>query len=58
MDLDPVLLSRFQFAWLIGWLARDGNWQSVFYISAVAMAMNSVCWFFFDASRKIWPEAD
>ena len=19
MDLDPVLLSRFQFAWLIGW---------------------------------------
>jgi ACS family glucarate transporter-like MFS transporter len=46
------------FAWLIGVLAEKGNWQTVFYISAVAMALNSVCWFFFDASRKIWPEAD
>jgi sugar phosphate permease len=46
------------FAWLIGLLAEKGNWQSVFYISAVAMAMNSLCWFFFDASRPIWKDGD
>jgi ACS family glucarate transporter-like MFS transporter len=44
------------FAWLIGYLAKDGNWQTVFYISATAMACNSLLWFFFDSSRPIWKE--
>jgi sugar phosphate permease len=44
------------FAWLIGLLAKDGNWQTVFYISATAMALNSLCWFFFNSSRPIWKE--
>ncbi len=44
------------FAWLIGHLAKDGNWQTVFYISATAMACNSLFWFFFDSSRPIWKE--
>ncbi len=44
------------FAWLIGFLAKDGNWQTVFYISAGAMLMNSLFWFFFDSSRPIWKE--
>jgi len=46
------------FAWLIGLLAKDGNWQTVFYISAVAMAANSLCWFFFDSSRPIWKDQE
>jgi sugar phosphate permease len=44
------------FAWLFGWLAQQNNWQAVFVISAVAMALNSLCWLFFDAARPIWKE--
>lgn len=44
------------FSWLIGLLAKDGNWQTVFYISAGAMVVNSLCWLFFDSSRPIWKE--
>lgn len=45
------------FAWLIGFLlGNGGSWQTVFYISAAAMACNSLFWFFFDASRPIWKE--
>jgi sugar phosphate permease len=44
------------FAWLIGWLAQQNHWQTVFVISAIAMAVNSVCWLFFDAARPIWKE--
>lgn len=44
------------FAWLFGLLAEHGRWQSVFFIAAAAMAVNSLCWLFFDASRPIWKE--
>jgi ACS family glucarate transporter-like MFS transporter len=46
------------FAWLFGLLAQHDRWQSVFVISAVAMAINSLCWLCFDASRPIWPDED
>ena len=41
------------FSWLIGYLADHDRWQTVFYISAVAMAINATCWFFFDATRPV-----
>jgi len=44
------------FAWLFGWLAQNNHWQVVFVISAAAMALNSLCWLFFDAARPIWKE--
>jgi nitrate/nitrite transporter NarK len=37
----------------IGALADRDQWNYVFYISAGAMALASVCWLFFDASRPI-----
>ena len=37
----------------IGYLADGGAWNTVFYISAGSMAMVSLCWFLFDASRPI-----
>ena len=41
------------FAWLIGLLAQHDRWPVVFLISAAAMAVNALCWLFFDASRPI-----
>jgi sugar phosphate permease len=41
------------FAWLIGKLADLDRWQTVFLISAGAMALNAMCWSFFDATRPI-----
>jgi sugar phosphate permease len=41
------------FAWVIGYLAEHDRWQTVFLISAIAMAINALCWRFFDASRPI-----
>jgi MFS transporter, ACS family, glucarate transporter len=46
------------FAWFFGWLAQRDQWSTVFVISAMAMAINSLCWLFFDASRPIWKEDD
>ena len=40
----------------IGWLAQQNNWQTVFVISALAMAINSLAWLFFDAAQPIWKE--
>ncbi len=37
----------------IGYLADQGAWNTVFYISAGAMALASLCWLLFDASRPI-----
>ena len=37
----------------IGYLADEGAWNTVFYISAGSMAMASLCWFLFDASQPI-----
>jgi len=41
------------FARLIGYLADRDQWQVVFFISAGAMAMVSLCWLLFDASRPV-----
>ena len=38
------------FSWLIGYLADHDRWQTVFYISALAMALDATFWFFFDAT--------
>jgi MFS transporter, ACS family, glucarate transporter len=46
-------LAAATFAWLIGLLAQQDRWQTVFLISAIAMAFNALCWLFFDASRPI-----
>jgi hypothetical protein len=40
-------------AWVIGYLAEQDRWQTVFLISAIAMAINALCWFLFDASRPV-----
>jgi MFS family permease len=41
------------FARLIGYLAEKDEWQTVFWISAGAMALVSCCWLLFDASRPV-----
>ena len=46
------------FAWWFGRLADQHQWPSVFFISAAAMALNSLCWLFFDAARPIWKNSD
>lgn len=41
------------YAFLIGFLADKNMWNTAFLISAGAMAIVALCWFFFDASRPI-----
>jgi sugar phosphate permease len=40
----------------IGYLADQGEWNRVFYISAAAMLVAALGWLLFDASRPIVPE--
>jgi sugar phosphate permease len=37
----------------IGYLADQGDWNTVFYISAGSMALASLCWLFFNAARPV-----
>jgi sugar phosphate permease len=46
------------FAWLIGLLAENDRWNTVFLISGAAMLVNATCWLFFDASRPVVRDAE
>jgi len=45
------------FGWLIGLLAKGGNWNAVFLIAGLAMALNATGWLFFDATRPVMRES-
>lgn len=45
------------FGWLIGWLAKAGNWNTVFLIAGIAMALYGAGWLLFDATRPVKREA-
>lgn len=44
------------FGWLIGSLADHKQWNTVFFISAVAMAVSVVSWLALDPTRPVVPE--
>jgi len=44
------------FGWLIGLLAKRGDWNAVFLIAGLAMALNATGWLFFDATRPVLRE--
>jgi sugar phosphate permease len=46
------------FSWLIGYLAQEKQWNTVFIIAAIAMALNAMLWFFFDATRPVVREGE
>lgn len=46
------------FGWYIGALAKGDNWNAVFLIAALAMALYATGWLFFDATRPVVREAN
>src|SRR5207249_1281825 len=45
------------FGWYIGSLAKADNWNAVFLIAGIAMALYATGWLFFDATRPVLREA-
>ena len=44
------------FGYYIGRLANDNNWNAVFLIAGLAMALNATGWLLFDATHPVMPE--
>jgi len=44
------------FTWLIGLLADNDHWNSVFLISGISMLVNCVGWLLLDVTRPVVPE--
>jgi len=45
------------FGWYIGALAKAENWNAVFFIAGLAMALYATGWLFFDATRPVLRES-
>jgi ACS family glucarate transporter-like MFS transporter len=41
-------LGAAMFAWIIGYLAREERWETVFIVSAASFTVTAVCWMFVD----------
>ena len=44
------------FGWYIGSFAKADNWNAVFLIAGIAMALYATGWLFFDATRSVLRE--